>query len=729
MTGILIKHATNKISGIIISLYAFLMFSPGLMADEKEYLLSTKINEQTMVDYLIRKAKVYMLNSKDSAIKCATMALEIAKEKQYKNSMIDASKILADIKTFSNSDYEAIGIMMDILDHLDKEKDQTLISKTYLIIAEYNRSAKLWSEAMSFLEKGRTILLDLNDSMGLMKCYDRIAAVKNEMRQYRESIKYADTAINYCMYENLLASPYTIIGANYSKIGQQKLALKYHQMAYDIRTRYNDSLNIPNSLINLGVVYINLEDYDKALEYFHAALKWGELLNINGYKHYAAEHLSTVYEKTGNYRNAYKYLKKASDLRDVLYIEERNKKIAALLAEHDIEKTRHENLLLKKDIELTHEMLNRQAITILSGFLIITLTVFFTAFLYRNRKKILKDREKLRKQNDKISELAKELQNTNNKLRELDNFKENMVSTMVHDLKNPLNNILNISNSRTDKQKIELMQQSGKQMLDLVSNILDVSRYENSEMKLYYTNMELKEVMGQAIKQVEAMLEQKNISIKNNVRNNYILRVDSNIIERVLINMLSNAIKYSPPNANIELYDEYIDEYLHLKVVDFGPGIDKEKEHLVFTKFAQIEAKKAGLIRSTGIGLYFCKLAIKAHGGSIGFKSDPGKGTEFWITLPLQKEKIIPQEEPVEFGFTKTKLPYTIDNLHEIQNHVKKLKQLKIYEVTAINNILDDLKNEKKEKFLPWIENLKDAVYSCNYERYTELLNPVDSKK
>jgi len=244
------------------------------------------------------------------------------------------------------------------------------------------------------------------------------------------------------------------------------------------------------------------------------------------------------------------------------------------------------------------------------------------------------------------------------KLLELDNFKEAMTGMIVHDLKNPLNAIIGLSSMNQDDELMQMVNTAGNQMLNLVLNILDVQKFENTEVKLNLSETPLLQITDEASKQVSLLIKQKKQKLKLLISPKIVVVTDQEIMVRVFVNMLTNAIKYTPNDGEITIkfeaafheQDEYISNSMIqqrakenfngklplclISVNDTGQGIPEDKQHLVFEKFGQVEAKKSGGVRSTGLGMTFCKMVIEAHAGNIWLTSEVGMGTTFFLTLP-----------------------------------------------------------------------------------------------
>jgi predicted ATPase/signal transduction histidine kinase len=334
------------------------------------------------------------------------------------------------------------------------------------------------------------------------------------------------------------------------------------------------------------------------------------------------------------------------------------------------------------------------------------------AFLYENLE------SKVAERTEQIKIQAEELKYTNNKLIELDKFKEGMTAMIVHDLKNPLNTILSIA------KEPEAMQ-AGKQMLNMVLNILDIQKFESAQIKIQSIDFSLYSCTNEAIAHVKLLYEKKSIRVENNIPQSLYVKADFELINRVLINLLTNAIKYTPNNGSIVLMaeNEKEDEYtafVKVMIIDSGQGIPNDKLNLVFDKFSQIEEKSSGEVRSTGIGLTFCKLVAEAHGGKIGVQSELGKGATFWFLLPIGQQRSVSQESAY---IAQTDLISLSDSDKAyLSGFLDALRKLSVYEFSDVNIILKTI--EKKSKDIErWKKELENALRACNEEKYSALLH------
>ena len=220
---------------------------------------------------------------------------------------------------------------------------------------------------------------------------------------------------------------------------------------------------------------------------------------------------------------------------------------------------------------------------------------------------------------------------------------EDLVSTMTHDLKTPLIAAQtsykhlqeNYFGKLTEEQKqiINLLTQNNEHTLRLVNNLLSIFKYESQSYKLLLEQVEIFELMEKAHDKVKPFLKDKKINLKI-TKTNFQFICDPFEIERVIVNLLTNAIKYTPSSRSIELQavkDE--DGTVIISVEDTGIGIAKEDLPNLFERFWQSKRATSDS-NSTGLGLYLCRQIIEAHGGTISVKSELGKGTEISFEIP-----------------------------------------------------------------------------------------------
>lgn len=331
------------------------------------------------------------------------------------------------------------------------------------------------------------------------------------------------------------------------------------------------------------------------------------------------------------------------------------------------------------------------------------------------------------KQKHEIENQAKALQETNKKIITLSKFKDSMTHMIVHDLKNPLNTIINASIMDDIPEKNNLIHEAGREMNNLVMNILDVYKYENTTMVLNKEHINLTELIEDAIIDVSFLGKARSIVFEIVINENIEVNVDKAIMHRVLVNILTNAIKFSPISGRIEVKTSlHNPDFVRISVKDHGPGVRPDRQKTIFDRF-QTEAQKDSLIVSTGLGLNFCKLAIDSHGGDIYVESKEMQGATFNIIVPLTESFAMNTQKirrEINYIISKEESLSSNDKI-VILPYLDELRSLEVYQVSDILKVLNRLSKNESETLQAWIMKVTDAVLLCQQNRYAELINSI----
>ncbi len=226
----------------------------------------------------------------------------------------------------------------------------------------------------------------------------------------------------------------------------------------------------------------------------------------------------------------------------------------------------------------------------------------------------------------------------------LDGLREDLISMIYHDLRAPLSNIvsgLDMLSSMCPSAENEgiqnvllVIRRSTERIQRLVNSLLDINRLEAGQKITQQQEVSPQELAREAVEIVLPMIESRQQAFTNTIPAKLpAVWVDVDMIRRVLINLLENASKFTPPEGKIELGAKAKNGWVQFWVADNGPGIPPADQERIFEKFARV--KSEGRPGGLGIGLAFCRLAVQGHGGQIWVESTPGKGAKFLLTLPI----------------------------------------------------------------------------------------------
>ncbi len=236
------------------------------------------------------------------------------------------------------------------------------------------------------------------------------------------------------------------------------------------------------------------------------------------------------------------------------------------------------------------------------------------------------------------------LQQEKKYLFEVEQLKHNFVSLISHDLKTPIAKIQAIcdrlmtqSQSKETIDGLESLRRESSELHRYIQSILRVSRIESQDFRLNKEASDINEIIETVIQQVRPLAAQKEIQLKENLEPMFSLEFDAILIQEVILNLIDNAIKYTPQGGLVEVRSQEIDDQMIFSVKDNGSGIKKEDQEKIFQKFYRGENQKMNT-KGSGIGLYLVKYFIELHGGRVFLESQPGEGTKIGFRLPIHEE-------------------------------------------------------------------------------------------
>ncbi len=309
-----------------------------------------------------------------------------------------------------------------------------------------------------------------------------------------------------------------------------------------------------------------------------------------------------------------------------------------------------------------------------------------------------------------VQERTEEIAEKNASLNELIQFKQEMVELLVHDLKTPLNVLLNLpAEARGDEA---LVQQASLRIKALVEHMLKVQHQEESELQLQLKTLPLAELMQQVTDVLQSWAHSKQVQLTNLIARDCQVRVDVFLFSRVIQNILDNAIKAAPTHSEIIMTHEISGETLCLCIRDQGPGIDPETLHQITDKYAHFGPQNE-VLGSSGLGLYLSKQIVEAHHGTLAIESTPGTGTRVKIYLPYPT-----QSKPVNWNWSE-------QQRQQLKPCVQQLQTIDVFEISALKPLLKTLDTFSDPQITAWNHELKESIRAIDEERYQELIAQV----
>lgn len=234
------------------------------------------------------------------------------------------------------------------------------------------------------------------------------------------------------------------------------------------------------------------------------------------------------------------------------------------------------------------------------------------------------------------------------KHKKLSEMKTDFINNLAHELKTPLTTVsvasstLADSKIQMDKDRItslsDLIRQQNRQLTQLIDRILDINIWEKDQINLKRQNVMIMEVIKSRLDAFRLENKDKKVNIIEDLKLvDKKINIDEFQFNIALNNLLSNALKYGGEPPEIKLEAGTINETLYISVIDNGPGIDREEQRNIFTKFHRGTRNRKN-IKGLGLGLFYVRKIIEMHGGTVEVNSKPGKGSEFTIFLPTETD-------------------------------------------------------------------------------------------
>ncbi len=255
-------------------------------------------------------------------------------------------------------------------------------------------------------------------------------------------------------------------------------------------------------------------------------------------------------------------------------------------------------------------------------------------------------REELERLNTRLEESNRELNEANAKLRELSEMKEEFLALTTHDLRSPLTVISGVISfftsgrlgdlSPEQKNMVSMMERNTQSLIELVNDLLDASKIESGTMRLDLAAVELGGLVGELRENMGPLARDKELALEESLPADLPpLRADRTKLRRVLVNLVSNAIKFTPKGGRVVLSAENEGARVRVSVTDTGVGIAPDDLDRLFDKYEQARSRATRSEKGTGLGLYITRQIVELHGGEISVRSELGRGSTFSFTVPV----------------------------------------------------------------------------------------------
>jgi signal transduction histidine kinase len=227
-------------------------------------------------------------------------------------------------------------------------------------------------------------------------------------------------------------------------------------------------------------------------------------------------------------------------------------------------------------------------------------------------------------------------------------LREEFLALTTHDLRSPLTVISGVISfftsgrlgelSPEQKNMVSMMERNTQSLIELVNDLLDASKLESGTIRLDVASIDVRALVKELRESMEPSAREKEIALIETLPADLpAVEADRPKLRRVLLNLLSNALKFTQRNGRIEIKIERMDGHLNISVSDTGVGIAPEDVERLFDKYEQARSRATRGEKGTGLGLYITRQLVELHGGQIKVESKPGHGSTFSFTLPIKQ--------------------------------------------------------------------------------------------
>lgn len=675
----------------------YLGFSSLLIGQEAPAITKLKKElQQGLVDTAkvtlhLKIANLYLKTKSDSSLVNLTKALELAKKSSHQPKIAQVYNRIGYYYEINDNFKDAIKNYNDAFLIYEKLNDKKKMAGIYNSLG-INYS-ELYSEdkAIEYYLKSLALHKELLDQDGIASNYTNIGNLYYNEENHELAEKYFKDAL--LIYEKLknkygISSSYTNIANALADNGKVEEGLDYYKKSIAIEVELDDQYGIAINYNNIGDCYINLKQYKEAKEYLDKAMKIADslaerdlqsivLLNIASvenkqkrFQHaiyaaresyaiadlignldYKSENLlqaSIAYEGLGDNVLALKRLKEYTAIKDSLLKMDRVKKIKLFNTLNELEKSQYTIDDLSKTSE--EAQLNYEKERKYTHFLIIAMVIFafLLILLIQQNASKKKAYNLLEYKNYQVHKMKDEIDEQSNKLKQLNSTKDKFFSIIAHDLKNPFNSIAGFTDLMIENNEIydaakrlkflKIIKGSTAKVSSLLDNLLIWASSQSGNLKFNPKNINLAQQVAGVISFLEIQAINKDISILNRVEKNVLVKADENMLDTILRNLISNAIKFTQPKGEIQIYATLKKDFVEITVKDTGVGMTQAEIATIFSVSEINSNLGTSNEQGSGLGLILCRDFVESHGGKIWVESVENKGSEFKFTLPIWKE-------------------------------------------------------------------------------------------
>lgn len=564
----------------------------------------------------------YMIGEMDSAIRACQNCLEALKG-------IDAPLVLPDSYIAYGNIYLRQNDLKNSLKYFLKIDSIHHVKPVRAdIIAAAFQSLGLIYKDLKDYDKAEAYLLKANDEFEKMPVdatfylststwrLGQVYFEKGDLIKAEELLRESLTYFSKIKDERVMADIHIYLGRIALQKGQKEQAEASLLQGFELHRDNNNVLETSEASLELGNFYIQSKKPARAVRFLEEALKNNR--DNTGTREEALLKLSEAFALQKKYNLAYESLQEGVSLKDSLYEVQSLDRIKEIEAIYQSEQQEQEIQLLKTQTELAEQENKNQRNLFFAGATILGLALIGLWMLYQNKQK------------------------TNNRLQELDKMKSDFFANISHEFRTPLTLISGPIQEKLsaqdlgekDRASFEMIDRNNKRLLELVDQVLDLSKIEAGRFQLQVEKGDVTSFVSAITESFSFAAKQKEISFTCEIAESKAPGFfDKDALEKIWVNLLSNAIKYTPEKGVISCKGRVENGFLLLELSNTGKGLSKTQQKKVFERFEQLDKHREG----AGIGLSLVRELVSLHRGKISVDSKEHEWTRFLLSIPIHK--------------------------------------------------------------------------------------------
>jgi signal transduction histidine kinase len=464
------------------------------------------------------------------------------------------------------------------------------------------------------------------------------------MREYDSALFYLSSALQVTReiirvhplstVKDLESKTLSKIAQTYRHKGDFIKAFAYYDSTYRIHELTGNKFGIAEVELGRGTVFLEQKKYTEATTYISKALALAQEINARVLEIACYKELATLWEQKGDFKKSLEYFKQFKALDDSLFSNEMQQKLLRDQIRFETETKDSQIAALTRMEENQKTEIRKQEFirNILVVVVALTAILLFTVYRSGQRRKQI---------NSLLLQHQEEMEKRSSELEQLNQVKDKFFSIISHDLRSPINALAGLMDL-LDKGAIEShelpiaikeLRTRFNHTRSLMNNLLDWTVLQMDKMNLQAGNVELKNIVDENI-ELLGSIQNKKIKMVNAVPGNANGYADSNTINLVIRNLLTNAIKFTNDGGEITIAAEAKGNDWEVSVRDNGIGMSADIQKKLFDKINPYSTRGTANEKGTGLGLILCKEFVEKNGGRIWVESEENKGSTFWFTLP-----------------------------------------------------------------------------------------------